>query len=148
MTWKPHVTVAAIVMEQDKFLLVEEIIDGQVVYNQPAGHLEPEENLLQAVIRETREETAWLFEPEFLVGIYQWQKPATDKSFLRFCIAGRGVRHDSQQPLDADIERAVWLNYETIQDNTHRLRSPLVLRGINDYLKGQHHSLDVLKGFA
>lgn len=148
MTWKPHVTVAAIVEEQDKFLLVEEIIDGHAVYNQPAGHLEPGENLLQAVIRETREETAWVFEPEFLVGIYQWQSVSTGKSFLRFCIAGRGLEHDPGQALDTDIEGTVWLNYAAIQDNKQRLRSPLVLRGINDYLKGQHYSLDVLKGYS
>lgn len=148
MTWKPHVTVAAIINEQNKFLLVEEMIDGRSVYNQPAGHLEPGENLIQAVVRETREETAWLFEPECLVGIYQWDHPQSHKSFLRFCFAGRGLEHDTEQALDTDIERTIWMNYATIEDQASRLRSPLVLRSLDDYRKGQHYPLDVLKGFA
>ncbi len=75
MTWKPHATVAAIIEQDNKFLMVEELIRGKKLFNQPAGHLDPDETLIDAVIRETREETAWLFTPEHITGIYQWKQP-------------------------------------------------------------------------
>ena len=83
MTWKPHATVAAIIERDNKFLMVEEIVHGKSVLNQPAGHLEPDESLLNAVIRETREETAWQFIPEAFTGTSMWKHPATGHSFLR-----------------------------------------------------------------
>lgn len=81
MIWKPHATVAAIVEQNGKFLMVEESVEGEIVYNQPAGHLDPNETLLEAVVRETREETAWLFKPEALIGIYLWEQPHTERTF-------------------------------------------------------------------
>ena len=75
MIWKPHVTVAAIAEKDSKFLIVEEMVDGQLVYNQPAGHLDSGESLVEAVIRETFEETAWSFQPEARVGIQLWRHP-------------------------------------------------------------------------
>lgn len=148
MTWKPHVTVAALIQQHNKFLLVEEIVDGQRVYNQPAGHLEPGESLVMAVIRETREETAWQFEPEYLTGIYQWDHPESKKSFLRFCFSGQCLAHDVHQALDPDIEATVWLSLDEIQQQSQHLRSPLVLRSIHDFLNGNRYSLDLLKGFS
>lgn len=147
MTWKPHVTVAALIHQHNKFLLVEEIVDGQRVYNQPAGHLEPGETLEMAVIRETREETAWQFEPEYLTGIYQWDHPDKNKSFLRFCFAGQCLLHDENQTLDPDIEATAWLNLDEINQQSQHLRSPLVLRSIHDFLNGNRYPLDLLKGF-
>jgi len=148
MTWKPHVTVAAVIRRKNKFLMVEEKIDGHRVYNQPAGHLEPGETLLQAVIRETLEETAWLFEPQSLIGIYQWLNPHNNKSFMRFSFAGHCLEHDALRPLDTDIERAVWLSIEDIQEREQSLRSPMVLQCIHDYLKGNAYPLTVLKGLS
>jgi 8-oxo-dGTP pyrophosphatase MutT (NUDIX family) len=84
MIWKPHVTVAAIAEKANRFLIVEERVDGQLVYNQPAGHLDSGESLIEAVIRETFEETAWTFQPEALVGIQLWRHPVHSESYLRF----------------------------------------------------------------
>ena len=95
MTWKPHTTVAAIIERDNKFLMVEEKVQGMIVYNQPAGHLEPNESLYDAVIRETREETAWGFTPEALIGIYLWEQPDRNRSFMRFAFCGKCYDHDA-----------------------------------------------------
>ncbi len=91
MRWNPDVTVAAVVMRDGRFLVVEERIAGRLVLNQPAGHLEEHETLLEAVIRETREETAWRFEPRALVGIYLWRNPVDGRGFLRFAFLVRST---------------------------------------------------------
>lgn len=143
MVWKPHTTVAAIVEKDNKFLVVEEDINGDIVYNQPAGHLEPDENLIEAVIRETREETAWLFTPDALVGIYLWPQPGTHRTFLRFAFCGTCSDYQAEQTLDEGILRALWLSKEELQDSK-KLRSPMVIQNIDDYLKGQRYPLDIL----
>ncbi len=143
MVWKPHVTVAAIIEREGKFLMVEEDVDGEIVYNQAAGHLEPEENLIDAVIRETREETAWLFKPKALVGIYLWPQANTQRTFLRFAFCGTCSDHRSEQKLDEGILRTLWLNKEELT-NCKKLRSPMVLQNINDYLAGQRQPLEIL----
>ncbi|MCW8955694.1 MAG: NUDIX domain-containing protein, partial [Gammaproteobacteria bacterium] len=89
MIWKPHATVAAIIEQDGRFLMVEEESEGLIVLNQPAGHLDPDESLIQAVIRETREETAWQFHPEAITGIYRWQQPDTERTFLRVAFCGQ-----------------------------------------------------------
>src|SRR5574343_794623 len=94
MVWKPHVTVAAVVQRDGKFLLVEEETDAGLAFNQPAGHLEAGESLLEAVVREVREETAYDFRPRSLVGIYQWPHPEKGITYLRFAFAGELVGHD------------------------------------------------------
>ena len=143
MTWKPHTTVAAIIERDNKFLMVEEEVHGEIVYNQPAGHLDPDESIYDAVIRETREETAWRFTPEALVGIYQWKQPENDRSFLRFAFHGQCDDHDENQLLDDGILRAVWMTRNELL-NTERLRSPMVLRNIDDYLQGICYPLSIL----
>ena len=142
MIWKPHATVAAIVEQNGKFLMVEENVEGDIVYNQPAGHLDPDETLLQAVIRETREETARVFVPEALVGIYQWQQPNTERAFLRFAFCGHCHEHDENQALDEGIIRALWMSKQELLD-CGQLRSPMVLRNIDDYLTGTRYPLDI-----
>jgi len=143
MTWKPHATVAAIVERDNKFLMVEEKVEGQIVYNQPAGHLDPGENLIEAVIRETQEETAWLFHPQSLVGIYLWDQPDTTRSFLRFAFCGECSSHQPEQELDEGILRALWMSKEELEQSS-QLRSPMVIRNINDYLAGKRYPLDIL----
>ena len=142
MGWNPEVTVAAVVSHDRKFLLVEELINGRLVLNQPAGHLEVEETLLAAVVRETREETAWRFSPDALVGTYLWRGAGDGRSFLRFAFCGDVDDHQPQQSLDQGIVRAVWLSPEEMVAQRERLRSPLVMRCVEDYLLGLRQPLE------
>jgi len=144
MDWALHVTVATVVERDGSFLLVEEHTkDGRLVYNQPAGHLEDNETLINAAVRETLEETAWEVEPTALVGVYQWRHPAGE-TFMRFCFTAEPRRHYPDQALDAGIERALWLRREEIIDLQPRLRSPMVLRCLDDYLAGRRYPLATL----
>jgi len=141
MEWNPDVTVAAIVVRDSRFLMVEERISGRLVLNQPAGHLEDRETLLDAAIREAREETAWRFHPTALVGTYLWRSPA-GRSFLRFAFCGDVDDHRPQQALDKGIVRAVWMTRAELLAQPARLRSPLVMRCIEDFLQGRRQPLD------
>ncbi|HYM34083.1 MAG TPA: NUDIX hydrolase [Steroidobacteraceae bacterium] len=145
MTFKPDVTVAAVVERDGRFLLVEEHIGSHLVLNQPAGHLEDGENLVAAVIRETLEESAWHFAPSALIGIYLWKQPESGRSFLRVAVCGSVTHHEPQRRLDHGIERTLWLPRDQIVAKSARLRSPMVLRCIDDYLGGARHSLEVLQ---
>ena len=140
-----HVTVAAIIEENDRFMLVEESIQGQLVYNQPAGHLEENETLLEAVVRETLEETAWQFVPEYITGLYQWTQPQSRQTFMRICFAGQHRQFDAGRKLDTGIVRTVWLDRQEILARQDKLRSPLVLACIDDYLQGRRYPLELLK---
>ncbi len=145
MSWFPHVTVAAIIEVDGHFLMVEEFdADGNPVLNQPAGHLEENETLLDAVAREALEETGWSFQAETLVGIYQWKIPPNGATYIRFCFRGSSQSSLPQQPLDSDIIRTVWMTRQELETNKHRLRSPLVLTCIEDHLAGQYAPLDLL----
>jgi 8-oxo-dGTP pyrophosphatase MutT (NUDIX family) len=148
MGWNPEVTVAAVVQREGRFLVVEERIEGRLVLNQPAGHLEDAETLMQAVIRETREETAWRFQPEALVGIYLWRNPVNERSFLRFAFCGQVDDHHAGQPLDAGIQRALWLSHEQLRAQPGRLRSPLVLRCLDDFLLGKRFPLETVAALS
>lgn len=148
MVWKPHVTVAAVIERDGKFLLVEEETDSGIRYNQPAGHLECREALVDAVIREVLEETACTFVPQYLVGVYNWRNEAKDLTYLRFTFGGEVVAHDAQRPLDAGIIAAHWLSLDEIRALQPRHRSPLVMRGIDDWLAGKRYPLDLLTHFA
>ena len=142
MRWNPEVTVAAVVVRDGRFLFVEERIEGRLVLNQPAGHLEDGETLVEAVIRETREETAWRLQPEALVGTYLWRHPQNGRTFLRFAFCGVVDDHRAAQPLDTGIVRAVWLSHEQLLAQSARVRSPLVTRCLEDYLLGKRQPLD------
>ncbi|HEY8508794.1 MAG TPA: NUDIX hydrolase [Steroidobacteraceae bacterium] len=144
MPWKPDVTVAAVVESGDRFLLVEERISNRLVFNQPAGHVEQGETLIEAVIREVREETAWRFEPKALLGVYQWHRPASSRSTLRFAFIGTVSDHDPAQPLDRGIVRTHWLTHAELLARESRMRSPLVLRCVDDYRAGKRFSLDAV----
>ncbi len=144
MLWKPNVTVAAIVERGGRFLLVEEETDRGRVFNQPAGHLDPDETLLQAVVRETLEETACVFEPAALLGIYQYRQRDSDVTYLRFAFTGAVTARQEGRALDHGIVRAVWLTPDEIRASAGRHRSPLVMRCIEDYLAGQRYPLKLL----
>ena len=140
--WKPSATVAAVVERNGRFLLVEEPIDGRMVLNQPAGHLDPGESLIAACRREVLEETAHRFEPTALVGIYRWNYAPKDVTFLRFCFRGRidGVEN---RPLDKQIAALHWLTRDELIGRRGVHRSPLVQRCVDDYLAGRQFPLEV-----
>jgi len=144
MTWTPHATVAVIVEDNyGRFLMVEEVSSGQVVFNQPAGHVEEGEAILDAVRRETLEETGWQVEPRFFLGVYTYKAPANGVTYYRFCYSAEAVRHRSSE-LDDGIIAAHWLELDEIRQLGDRLRSPLVLQCIEDYRNGRQYPLDVI----
>jgi 8-oxo-dGTP pyrophosphatase MutT (NUDIX family) len=137
----PEITVAAIAETDGRFLLVEERINRRLVFNQPAGHVEQGESLLSAVIRETREETAWRFEPKSLIGVYLWRSPESGVTTMRFAFSGTVDDHQPGQALDDGIICTHWLSRTDLQERERRLRSPLVMRCIEDYLAGQRQPI-------
>lgn len=146
--WFPHVTVAAVVEREGRFLLVEEhTVDG-VRLNQPAGHLEHGESLEAACRREALEETAHRVEVDALVGIYNWERPAGDITYLRFAFACRALEAVAGLALDEGIIRPLWLGRDEIAAHAGRLRSPLVLQCIDDYLAGRRFPLDVIRHYS
>ena len=145
--WKPSVTVAAIIEREGRFLLVEEETSDGIRFNQPAGHLDPGESLIDAVGREALEETAFDFTPQSLVGIYMSRyvssRTGEEVTYLRFAFAGLlGIRHD--RPLDEGILRAVWMTREELLACQEKHRSPLVMQCIDDYLLGKRSPLSLL----
>ncbi len=147
--WKPHVVVAAVVEQDGKFLLVEEHTEEGIRFNQPAGHLEEGESLLDAVRREAFEETAHHFEPEALLGIYRWRHPGKpEKTYLRFAFTGLITGFDPTAALDEGILRAVWMSAEEIEATRHRHRSPLLLQCIADFQAGRRYPLDLMTDYA
>lgn len=143
MVWTPRATVAAVIEREDKFLMVEEPADSGTVYNQPAGHLEKGESLTQAIIREVNEETAWHFTPRYILGLYRWQHPAKDKTYMRTTFVGTVDRHNPEQKLEDGIIEARWMSRADLIAQTDQLRSPLVLACIDDYLKGIRYPLEL-----
>ena len=144
MVWKPDVTVAAVAERDGRSLFVEERASGRVVLNQPAGHLEDGETFLDAVVRETLEETAWDFRPQAIVGVYVWRPQHLGRTFLRVAFCGELLAHDPVRSLDRPILRTRWLTRDEILEPPTRLRSPLVLQCVEDYLAGTRHPLSLI----
>lgn len=144
MTWAPHVTVATIVEQDGRYLMVYEEAEGKNVYNQPAGHLEPNENLVAAAIRETLEETGWTVTPTALVGINLYEAPSNGVTYLRTTFMADAVSFDADRELDTGIIAAVWLSYDEIVARCAQLRSPMTLQVIDDCRAGKRFSLDLL----
>lgn len=163
MTWTPHVTVATIVVDspkladnpkvmdnpehpapnsdQDRYLLVYEESEGQMVYNQPAGHLEANESLAEAACRETLEETGYSVELTGVTGVCLYTSPINNVTYHRTTFIAKPLSQDASRTLDDGIEAAVWLTYAEIIERQHQLRSPVVLKVIEDYRQGQRYPL-------
>lgn len=153
MSWHPHVTVAAVVERQGRFLLVEEQTRNGLEWNQPAGHWEPGETLIDAVIRETFEETGYRFHPSTLLGIYVWSRSETPEdtapdTFVRVTFSGGVDPEPASQELDEGIVRAFWAEPDELRTPTAPLRSPMVLRCVEDWLAGVRHPLALLQHLA
>ena len=143
--WRPHVTVACVVADRDRYLMVEEEVNGSVAYNQPSGHLEDFESLQQAAVREAREETGWTVALTHLIGVHQWRSKEHGNVIVRFSFAAKPLHHDPQQPLDVGVRRALWLTRGEIASLGERLRSPMVLMSIDAWLAGQRLPLSVVR---
>ncbi|KAF1709803.1 NUDIX hydrolase [Pseudoxanthomonas kalamensis DSM 18571] len=148
--WQPDVTVATVVVRDGRLLMVEEYAGGnRLVLNQPAGHLEPDESLLQAALRETLEETGWDVELTDFIGAYQWKAPvrpgeSDGRHYLRFAFTARPLRHDPSRPLDDGIERALWMTPSELEQACERHRSPMVWQVVADWLAGRRYPLQML----
>ena len=145
--WQPDVTVATVVVRDGRLLVVEERVNGALVLNQPAGHLEPDESLVDAALRETREETGWDMRLTGFIGAYQW-KAETGRHYLRFAFCAEPVMHDPTRTLDTGIERAVWMTPAELDAARPRHRSPLVWRVVEDHLSGRRHPLSMVQQIA
>jgi len=146
MRWLAHVTVATIVEDQGRFLLVEEMsADRKQVFNQPAGHLEANETLLEAAVRETLEETGWDVELTAVTGIYLYTAPSNGVTYQRVCFAARPLRHHPERALDDGILGARWMTRDELAVQPERWRSHLVLRCIDDYLEGERFPLTLIR---
>jgi len=147
--WQPDVTVATVVVRDGRLLVVEEEAQGLRVLNQPAGHLEPNESLIAAALRETLEETGWEVRLTAFIGAYQWRAPAAPngsggRHYLRHAFAAEPVRHYPDRALDTGIVRAFWMTPAELQAEPARHRSPLVWRTAADFLSGRRFPLDLL----
>lgn len=138
-------TVATVVHDDGRYLLVEEEIRGNQVFNQPAGHLEPDESLIDGAIRETLEETGHTVEIIGLLGIYQWKNAHNDKQFVRVTFGARSIAYDEHAQLDEGIVRCLWLSRPEIEQQNGRLRSPMVLRNIDDFENGRLHPVELIQ---
>lgn len=145
MTWSAHVVVACVVEHDGKFLLVEEDVGGARVINQPAGHWEEGETLIEAARRETIEETRWEVEPTDVLGIYEFKPEELDYTFLRIAFVAKAIKHHPERALDAGIADAIWLTREELLARGHQHRGPAVMRGIDDYLAGQRYPLSLIQ---
>ncbi|NKB31759.1 MAG: NUDIX domain-containing protein [Pseudomonadales bacterium] len=144
MSDAPHITVACVIPREGRFLLVREKSAGQIVYNQPAGHLEPGESLISAAERETREETGWQVEIARFLGIYQYTAPNNGISYVRHCFVANPIAEIENAELDLDILDSCWLSLEEIETLESQLRSPLVLKVIQDFMTGNSYPLSLL----
>ena len=146
--WKPSVTVAAIIEREGRFLLVEEQTPEGLKLNNPAGHLDPGESPQQGAVREALEETARVFSPERLVGIYlaRFRRPdrGEDVTYLRVAFGGRAGEPDPARALDTGIVRTLWMTLDELRASQEQHRSALVLRCIEDFVAGKSYPLDLV----
>jgi ADP-ribose pyrophosphatase YjhB (NUDIX family) len=142
---KIHLTVATVVKRDNSFLMVKETEFGRSVINQPAGHVEPGEDIIDAAVRETYEETGWNVEIENLIGIYSSKAKVSGITYYRLAFSARVISHDEQACIDQDIDEVLWLTMEQISSNSDRLRSELVISCINDFNQGLIFPLEIFR---
>ena len=142
--WYPHLTVASIAIKDGKYLLVRESSNGKTVINQPAGHVEKGESMIEAVIRETLEESGWHFEPKYISGIYQFI-PENGETYLRFTYYGDISKSEAALRLDPVIEEVIWMSKKEMLEMKHKMRSQAVLQCITDFESGNRLPLDVVQ---
>ena len=145
MNHYPHITVATVVPQQGRFLMVQEKSGESLVYNQPAGHVEVGEGLIAAAIRETYEETGWQVRIEALIGIYSHGLKKNGIHYLRHCFLATPEKQTVATPPDSDIVRALWPSHDELKAMRNQLRSPLVLRALADHEAGRTYSLELIK---
>lgn len=155
MTWYPHQTVAVVVEKPcaeatatPQFLIVEEISDGRVVFNQPAGHLEANESLAQAAVREALEETAWHVKLTGFIGVYQTVSPENGICYIRNCFVAQALQQDEGRGLDSDIICTHWLSLPELKARQAQLRSPAVVAVIEDYLRGHVYPMSLVRNLT
>jgi 8-oxo-dGTP pyrophosphatase MutT (NUDIX family) len=145
LEWQPHVVVASIVERDGRYLIVEEMIAGDRRLNQPAGHWERGETLLEAVRRETLEESAWEVEPRSFLGVYIWQPASLSYPFVRFAFIADAVREHKGRKLDDGILRALWLTPDELLARSTEHRSPSVMQCIEDHRAGRAYPLSMIQ---
>lgn len=141
----PHLTVATVVERGGRYLFVRERSGDRLVYNQPAGHVEPGESLQQAALRETLEETGWEVSLRNFLGIHQYHSPHNGISYVRVSFSADALRHDPARTLDEDILEVCWLSHHDLLRRRQALRSPMVLEVIEAFEKGQTYPLELLR---
>ena len=142
--WTPHATVATLIEQDGHFLLVEERdSEGRQVFNQPAGHVEERESILDAAVRETLEETGWRVELTYFIGIYTYLA-YNGVTYYRFCFAANALQKDQSATLDTDIVGTHWLTRDDLLERRSQWRSPLLMQCIDDYLAGKRFPLDLI----
>ena len=140
----PHITVATVIERDNRFLMVEEMSDGNIVCNQPAGHLEENETLIQAAARETLEETGWEVGIRHFLGVYQYTSPTNGVYYIRHCFIAEALHHHEDRALDQDIIKIEWLSLLQLDQLRNQMRSPLVMSAIEDYGKGIRYPLALI----
>ena len=140
-----HLTVATLVTKDEHFLMITETDSDKIVFNQPAGHVEPGEDILNAAIRETLEETGWQVSLTGFVGIYTYKSESNGITYYRICFAATPEYKDSLQTIDSDIAEVHWMTEQQIRtcENVHR--SPLVLKCLEDFLEGPIYPLEIFR---
>lgn len=141
-----HLTVATVVEREGRFLMVVEESVGQMVINQPAGHVEPGEDIMAAALRETLEETAWTVSLQGFLGVYTYKAPQNQATYYRLAFFARPIEHLQNLPLDSDIDHTAWMTIAELRNSAIPLRSPLVLQCIEDYLSGKIYPLELIRG--
>jgi len=142
---KIHLTVATVVIRKNQYLMVKEFDSGKLVINQPAGHVEPGEDIIDAAIRETYEETGWHVDINGFIGVYSSKSPATGVTYYRLAFSASVVSEDKHATIDTDIQQVLWLSAEQIRQNSKQLRSDLVIECLNDFECGEIYPLEIFR---
>ena len=142
-----HLTVAALVPGEQGFLLVKEEDDGRIVINQPAGHVEPGEGILEAVKRETFEETGWRVEPRHLLGMSIYTSPHNLVTYYRMAFLCEALEHNKHAKLDSDIIETLWLSETELRARQSEMRSPMVIQTLDDYCSGKRYPLEIINDY-